>query len=171
MHSIQAPYLSCFSLSLVFIPCFFKPILIVCVSACVRQRGCNNCPLAVYFIDFGSHRTLRWRVSTPAPYSGGPWFKSWPRDRLLWLGDLVVSQSGILPESASNQDIYRVACMIAKALFTNHPIFGRCCMLGATEIVVKYLRQNCRILVERATGGEVTRQRLETLRNPRLFLQ
>jgi len=35
--------------------------LCVCVRACVRararQRGYNNCTLAVYFIDFGSQRT------------------------------------------------------------------------------------------------------------------
>jgi hypothetical protein len=52
-------------------------------------------------------------------YATGPGFKSWPRDRLLWLGDFLVRPSGIFPESASNQDISRVFCMIAKALLTN----------------------------------------------------
>lgn len=141
----------------------------MCVRA--RQRGYNNCTLAVYFIDFGSQRTSFWRASTPAPYSGGPGFKSWPRDRLLWLGDFLVSQSGIFPESASNQDISRVWYMIAKAMFSNHSVGSRCGMLWAPEIAVKYLRQNCRIHLERATGEQVTRQRLESLRNPPLFLQ
>jgi hypothetical protein len=137
-----------------------KGKLCVCGCACARAtRGYNNCTLAVYF-DFGSQRTSRWRASTPALYSGGAGFKSWPRDRLLWLGDFLVSPPGIFPESASSQDISRVFCM------TNHPVVCRCCMLWATEVVVKHLRQNCRIQVQR-----VTRQRLETLRNPPLFVQ
>jgi hypothetical protein len=126
----------------------------VCACACVRQTGHNNCTLGVYLIDCGGQRTSRWRASTPASYSGGPGFKSWPRDRLLWLGDFLVSSSGIFPESGSNQYISRAFCMTAKALFTNHSGVGRCCMLWAMEIVVKYWRQNCRILVERGPGGD-----------------
>ena len=125
----------------------------MCVRARARRRGYNNCTLAVYFIDFGSQRTSRWRVSIPAPYSGGPGFKSWSRDRLLWLGEFLVSPSGIFPESASNQGISRVFCMTAKALFTNHPVVGGSCMLWASETVITYLRQNCRIQVEKVTGG------------------
>jgi hypothetical protein len=60
--------------------------------------------LSLYDFCLRRHHTLSPVVNTPASYSGGPRFKSWPRDRLSWLRFLVVSPSppGQMPRKYLN---------------------------------------------------------------------